>query len=58
MNKFLLIFLKRIYALVNLEVSVFGRHWKIFPAKEYAANLIRDALLSPKLIIMAKLESI
>ena len=46
---------KKIYAIANPDSSLFGRNWKIFPVKEYANDLIYNALNSEKPLMIARL---
>lgn len=57
MKQIFLKLLRRLHAIFSAETSAFGRNWKMFPAKDYASNLIRDALLSPEPVMVARLGS-
>ena len=55
MSKIFLKSIKKLYAAFNPGASAFGRNWAMFPDKEYASGLIRDGLLSPKPLMVARL---
>lgn len=48
---------KKTYSLLFLKSSSFGRNWKIFPAKEYSNDLIYNALINDKPLMIARLGS-
>jgi hypothetical protein len=47
-------FARRAYQLVSAE-SAFGRNWKMFPQKQYANELIYEALMTDKPVMIARL---
>ncbi len=49
--------LKKAYGLLNRDSACFGRNWNIFPAKEYASDLILNALQSSEPTMIARLGS-
>jgi len=49
--------LKNMYAIAYPERSAFGRNWHMFPNKEYASELITNALLSNEPTMIARLGS-
>lgn len=56
-EQFILKVFKRVNTILFHESSNFGRNWKIFPLKEYSNNLIYNALLDDKPIMIARLGS-
>jgi hypothetical protein len=57
MNNIFLKPLKKVHAIAFPETSRFGRNWKMFSSKEYASNLIHDAILSGQPRMIARLGS-
>lgn len=49
--------LKRIHFIAKPDNSKYGRNWRMFPNKEYASELISNALLSNKPQMIARLGS-
>lgn len=56
-DKIILKLLKKISTSINDSSSGFGRNWKMFPLKDYANDLISEALRSDKPLMIARLGS-
>jgi hypothetical protein len=48
---------RKIYLVTNPESSAFGRNWNMIPMKEYANDLIYNALTSDRPVMIARLGS-
>jgi len=57
MLKFSLQLLRKLNLKINPESSGFGRNWTLFPAKEYASDLIYKELMAEKPTMIARLGS-
>jgi hypothetical protein len=55
MKSTLLKLLRRVHAVIEPERSAFGRNWHMFPVKEYASQLISEAISSPAPLMVARL---
>ena len=47
--------LKKLHTIIEPDNSNFGRNWKMFPGKEYASGLIRNALYATDPVMIARL---
>lgn len=56
-SKIILKIIKKLNNKLNPESSNFGRNWKIFPLKKYSNDLIYNALLDDKPLMVARLGS-
>lgn len=48
---------KRVCLMLDPESSNFGRNWKLFPVKDYANSIIRDAIMAKGPLMVARLGS-
>lgn len=48
---------RKIYLLRNPELSIFGRNWKMFAAKEYSNEMIYNLLMQDKACMIARFGS-
>ncbi|HEY4111801.1 hypothetical protein [Puia sp.] len=49
--------LRKAHKVLHPDTGNFGRNWKLFPNKQYASDLIADALLSPDPVMIARIGS-